>query len=354
MLLTLARLMLWPFHYKTEARYWIKVFALYAMAEAFVQLLFYFLFNTFGTDGGSNLEYHLIMWFFHCLLIWPVWWVAWSVRNQKVILQVVVNIAFFFAYGYFWFGPVQELIAVLYNNLLDITQPGNNVQVPTIDSSKHYSILNYQILKHAFRLSWFYLANYFYNYKREEQKRIELAVFNKELQLKLLKWHLNPSFYFKTIKQLQQSAATQPSNATEPILQLAKVMEYVIYEAREPLIEMKKEIQFLNNYIQLINQHPENKVQIELEYESGYEKLKIAPLLLAELVDDMVLNGQGSVNTTCRIRMKFIQTKLYFSANGSNVKPAASALLNELYPKKFFAEYSTEKGFNLRLELDET
>ena len=105
MLLTLARLMLWPFHYKTEARYWIKVFALYAMAEAFVQLLFYFLFNTFGTDGGSNLEYHLIMWFFHCLLIWPVWWVAWSVRNQKVILQVVVNIAFFFCIWLFLVWP---------------------------------------------------------------------------------------------------------------------------------------------------------------------------------------------------------------------------------------------------------
>ena len=58
----------------------------------------------------------------------------------------------------------------------------------------------------------------------EEKKKIELAVSNKELQLKLLKWHLNPSFYFKTIKHLQQSAAVKPSDATEPILQLAKVI----------------------------------------------------------------------------------------------------------------------------------
>jgi hypothetical protein len=233
------------FQDKAQTRYWLKVFALYALAEALVQLIFFFLFNTFENSGGSYLEYHGVMWLFHCVLIWPLWWVAWSVRNQKIWVQVLVNLAFFFVYSYSWFGPLQEAAAGLYNNLLDLTRPGNTVDGPTIDSSRHYSILNYQLLKHTFRLSWFYLANYFYHYKREEIKRIALAVSNRELQLRLLKWHLNPAFYFKTIHHLQQAAAIQPSNATEPILQLAKVMEYVIYEAREPQIEMRKEINLL-------------------------------------------------------------------------------------------------------------
>jgi hypothetical protein len=57
----------------------------------------------------------------------------------------------------------------------------------------------------------------------------------------MLKWHLNPSFYFKTIGHLQQVAKEKPGDATVPILQLAKVMEYVIYEAKEKLIDVKKE-----------------------------------------------------------------------------------------------------------------
>ncbi|MGQ0739066.1 MAG: histidine kinase [Bacteroidota bacterium] len=342
------------FQDKAQTRYWLKVFALYALAEALVQLIFFFLFNTFNNSGGSYLEYHGVMWLFHCLLIWPLWWMAWSVRKQTILVQVLVNLAFFFVYSYCWFGPLQEAVAYLYNNLLDLTRPGNTVDGPTIDSHRHYSILNYQLLKHTFRLSWFYLANYFYNYKREEIRRIELAVSNRELQLRLLKWHLNPSFYFKTIHHLQKAAATQPANATEPILQLAKVMEYVIYEAREPLIEMRKEIQFLGNYIRLINQQEGSKVQLELEYGEGYEKLKIAPLLLTGLIDSIVAAAQPGNNNQCSIRLQFSGSLLHFSVSGAAAQPAAPPLLDELYRERYSADYSPEQGFNLSIQLDET
>jgi hypothetical protein len=333
--------------------YWLRVFAWYALAEAVVQLIFFFILNTFGSSRISNLEYHLVMWLFQCLLIWPIWWVAWLVRKQKIIVQVVVNLSFFFIYGYCWFGPIQDVIAYVYNNFLDFTQPGNTQDGSTQDSGMAFPFINYQILKHAFRLSWFYLANYFYNYHLEEKKKIELAVSNKELQLKLLKWHLNPSFYFKTIRHLQQSAAVQPSDATEPILQLAKVMEYVIYEAREPQIEMKKEIQFLSNYVQLINQQPDNKTFISLECNSGYEQLKIAPLLLAGLVDSIVSTGTVAGNSRCGIIIKFSGNEMHFSvAGGAAIRPTAPPLLDELYRGRFTSDYSPESGFNLRIQLD--
>ena len=76
-------------------------------------------------------------------------------------------------------------------------------------------------------------------------------------------------------------------------------MEYVIYEARETQIEMRKEIQFLSNYIQLINQQEGSNVQLELEYGEGYEKLKIAPLLLTGLIDSIVVASQPGNNNQC-------------------------------------------------------
>lgn len=345
--------MIWPFHDKEGTNYWLRAFAWYAVAEAGLQLIFFFIFNTFGNFGGSYLEYHLVMWIFHCLLIWPIWWVAWLVHKQKIVFQLLINVVFFFIYSYYWFGPVQDVIAYLYNNLLDFTHPGNNQGGPTIDSERSYSILNYQLLKHAFRLSWFYLANYFYNYQLEEKKMLQLAVSNKELQLKLLKWHLNPSFYFKTIKHLQQSAAVQPANATEPILQLAKVMEYVIYEAREPEIEMKKDIQFLDNYIQLINHQPDNKIQINLEYEGQYEKLKIVPLLMAGLIDNIMASGKNAESNQCNIRMQFSGNKMHFSATPIVENPIDPLLLEELYPGKFSTDYSSGNTFNLHIYLNE-
>jgi hypothetical protein len=344
--------MTWLQHHKTETTYWLKVFALYALIEACIQLLFLLILNNFGIRRISIPEYHLVMLFFQCLLIWPIWWVARSVRKKKIIIQVIVNLSFYVVYSIIWFGPVQDAITFLYNNLQEFTRPVTDRQVPYLDRGNEYSFLNYQLLKHAFRLSWFYLANYFYNYRLEEKKKTELAVSNKELQLKLLKWHLNPSFYFKTIKHLQQAAAVQPSHATEPILQLAKVMEYVIYEARESQIEMKKEIQFLSNYIQLINQQPENKTQIRLEYEGRHEQLKIAPLLLAGFVDSLLTTPLDAANDSYDIRIKFSGNEILFSVAGASAKPAEPPLLDELYKGRCSSEYSPEKIFNLRIQLD--
>jgi hypothetical protein len=344
--------MFWPFHHKQQTSYWLKVFALYALIEACIQLLFLLILNNFGSQRISIPEYHLIMLFFQCLLIWPIWWVAWSVRKKKIIIQVIVNLSFYIVYSIIWFGPVQDAIAFLYNNLQEFTRPVTDRQVPYLDRGNEYSFLNYQLLKHAFRLSWFYLANYFYNYRLEEKKKTELAVSNKELQLKLLKWHLNPSFYFKTIKQLQKSAVTQPSHATEPILQLAKVMEYVIYEARETQIEMKKEIQFLKNYIQLINQQSENNMQIGLEYEGQFEKLKIAPLLLAGFVDNILSMTSNEANGIIDIILKFKGNEMSFSIRGTSEKPVEPLLLDELYKGRFSSEYSAGKFYKLTIFLD--
>ncbi len=326
---------------------------MYALIEACIQLLFFFILNNFGTRRITIIEFHLVMWVFQCMLIWPIWWLAWVSGKRPIATQILINIAFYIVYSFCWFGPVQHTIGFLYNHLQQITRPVSDRQIPYLDKGTDYAYLNFQLLKHAFRLSWFYLASYLYNYRLEESKRVALAVSNKDLQLKLLKWHLNPSFYFKTIQLLQQSAATLPSNATQPILQLAKVMEYVIYEARQQYIEMKKEIQFLSNYIELINQQTDNNVWIKMELQGEYHHLKIAPLLLAGIIDNIVLLPTGKERNCCFIKISFTGNQLSFSLTGIGAKPITPALLEELYQHKYSINYTNETGFNLNIQLDE-
>jgi hypothetical protein len=353
--------MIWPFHHKAQARYWFKAFALYALVEASVQLLFYFILNTFGDHRISNIEFHLIMWIFQCVLIGPIWFVAWSVSRQKIYIQVIVNLLFYLVYTYFWFGPVQQLIEYLHQNLQLITRaPGRRMR-SVVDEPNSFTYLNYQLLKHGFRLSWFFLANYFYRYKLEEQKRLELAVANKDLQLRLLKWHLNPAFYFKTIGHLREVAIERPLNCTGPILQLAKVMEYVIYEAKEKHIDVKKEINFLGNYVQLINQQPGNNSGFTFTTTGDYEKLKIAPLLLAGFIDK--INTNKTMPGSCSMKLHFSGSDMQCVVKYESDTPSATLLedndplyrrLTELYPDRFKFEHQPGNGeLNLRLKLDE-
>jgi hypothetical protein len=269
-----------------------------------------------------------------------------------VAVQIAVNLAVALLYGYAWLIPVQDIFGSAYNAVLDITQPGTKHTGSTIDSKLHYSIINFQILKHAFRLSFFYLAQYFYNYKWEEKKRIELVVSNKELELKLLKWHLNPSFYFRTIKLLQKSASQQPHHASNAILQLAKVMEYVIYEASQPRVEMKRELEFLNNYVQLMNHQADDDKIIILEYKEVTGKFKIAPLLLAGYVDNIMSTGNKGMHTSYKLNIHITDNELVMQVHGLQQSPGTPALLEELYSGRYTTDYSSEKGYRLSLRLD--
>ncbi len=355
--------MFWPFHHKALANYWLRIFALYALIEACIQLLFCYTLNNYGDNPISNPEFHGIMWLFQCLLIWPIWWVAWSVRKKSILIQVLVNFAFFIGYSYFWFFPVQDTIEYLHQQLQQWTRPATGRLKTPVDNSADITYLNYQLLKHSFRLSWFFLANYFYHYRLEEKKRLELAVANKELQLKLLKWHLNPVFYFKTIDYLRQMAAESPLKCTRPILQLAKVMEYVIYEVKEKLIDVKKEIHFLSNYMQLVSSQQESHAVFMLRTEGEYDKLKIAPLLLVGFIDKMVNGKNDKGQQVYDLQLQFSGNTMHLKLEGElenghpgflNPGEPLYTRLNELYDGKFWYEQLPGgRQVQLSLKLDE-
>jgi LytS/YehU family sensor histidine kinase len=192
---------------------------------------------------------------------------------------------------------------------------------------------------------------------------MDLAVANRELQLKLLKWHLNPSFYFKTINHLRKVAIDLPRNATVPILQLAKVMEYVIYEAKEKLIDVKKEIQFISNYIELINQQPDNQITFALEVKGEYDKLKIAPLLLAGFIDNVTAFTNRDGKQLYKMELQFSGNKMQLMIGEMKGNATTNYHLqdseffkriSELYPQKFEVNSLLDSyAFKLSLRLDE-
>ena len=356
--------MTWPFHNRPQANYWLKVFGFYALFEACIQLLYNYLLNEYGKRPISNLEFHGLMWLFQCVLIWPIWWVAWSVHKKKVVVQLIVNLLFFIVYSFFWFGPVQDIIQFLHQGLQNITQPPPKRIVTPVDAAS--DLLPYQLLKHTFRLTWFFLANYLYHYRREEQQRMELAIANKDLQLKLLKWHLNPGFYFKTIDHLQQLSSKSPASCTRPILQLAKVMEYVIYEAKEKEIDVSKEINFLDGYVQLINQQAGNTAHFTIRTEGSTDRLKIPPLLLAGFID-RIASSDNTDPSTYAMQLQFSEKNMSFIIEGDlgrnenmffgqNSQDPLYRRFEELYGDQFFYRISSNKHFfelNVRLNAED-
>jgi len=347
----------WPFHNKTLAAYWLKVFTIYALIEACIQLLFNFILNHFLSQRISNLGFHAIMWLFQCVMIWGIWWVANAVYGKRLVTQIFVNLVFFGVYSYFWFGPVQDCVRFLHQLLQQFTLPAAERLPTPVDTS-----LKYQVIKHSFRLSFFFLANYFYHYRLEEEQRLQMALVNKELHLKLLKWYLNPRFYFETIDYLKQLSNINPASCTRPILHLAKVMEYVIYDSREKLIAVSKEIHFLQHYTELINRK-NGTVKFCISTSGVYEKLKVAPLLLAGFIDAIASGNDENPENEYLVNMRFTGNQMLFQMIG-NLKNTDRSFLREnsslykrlkdLYEGRFYLhEMKNNNGIELGLTMYE-
>ena len=99
------------------------------------------------------------------------------------------------------------------------------------------------------------------------------------------------------------------------VLQLSELMRYFLYESREDLVPLSKEIHVLNDYIALQRIRSDEKLKIKTEMEEDHGQQKIAPLLLIAFVENAFKHGaKGSTGDV------FINIKLTAAQNTINFR----------------------------------
>lgn len=334
--------------------YWLKVFLLYVLFEACIQLLFLFTLNTFGSTI-SDWQFHLIMWAFQCFFILPIWLVAYSLKTTPAWMQVSGNAAFFLLYTFFWYNVVQGWVAWGHSQLLPFTASNTGAPLnPPVDTWNYF---HYQLLKHAFRLGWFYVGNFFFHYQQEEQQKQQLLLTNKQLQLNLMKWTLHPGFYFKTLDIISEKAKTTPGLCPSLILRLSQVMEFVLYKPKEKQIPVAEELSFLNDYIFLLNQDTSHPYNYCLQVTGSHEQLTIIPLVLVSIIENQLEHQSPSIKKMV-ISVSFegetLQLKILPSTN--NIIRISDPLLQRLqafYPLKYqFANNTRDGAYWFKMQLN--
>lgn len=81
--------------------------------------------------------------------------------------------------------------------------------------------------------------------KEERQK-------NAEAELAWLKNQLNPHFLFNTLNNISSLVQIDQDTAQESIGQLSDLLRYTLYESNHELVPVEGEIEFMNNYIELM------------------------------------------------------------------------------------------------------
>ena len=199
-----------------------------------------------------------------------------------------------------------------------------------------------------------------------KQKELEKEKLNSELAL--LKNQVSPHFFFNTLNNIYSLIAINTQDSQDAVLKLSRLMRYLLYESEQGKAKLNNEIDFMNNYIDLMRLRMSEKVALSVEFPDQYENVSIPPLLFIPFIENAFKHGISyREKSTIDISLKIENEKLIFECINSFVKKtdknneqyAGIGLdnvikrLNLLFPNKHLLRIDkTSKTFHVFLEID--
>ena len=126
-----------------------------------------------------------------------------------------------------------------------------------------------------------------------------------EAELKTLKGQLNPHFLFNSLNNIYSLALIKSDKVPELILKLSDLMRHIIYDSKENYIALEKELEFVNNFIELQRIRTSDKTKIKYEIVGKVPTAKIAPLLFEPFIDNAFKHGLPGADKSDFIHISF-------------------------------------------------
>jgi LytS/YehU family sensor histidine kinase len=143
--------------------------------------------------------------------------------------------------------------------------------------------------------------------KQLDQIKIEKV----NTEINYLRAQINPHFLFNTLNNLYGLALEKSERTPEVILKLSKIMDYMLFELDGSKVPLEKDIENLENYIELERIRQGNNARIVFTKSGTVDSQMIEPLLLLPLVENAFKHGVNKM-----IEGAFLEIKLEVAANG--------------------------------------
>lgn len=150
-------------------------------------------------------------------------------------------------------------------------------------------------------------------WQRLEQRRQTLAADHREQELQQLKSQLNPHFLFNSLNTIYALIAISPDQAQNAVHTLSRLLRYALYDSSDT-VTLRQEIDFINDYIQLMSLRIGNRPGLAVTLDSGsHDDMRIPPMLFITLVENVFKHGNtGHVDDIFQITLTVDESTLYF------------------------------------------
>ena len=138
-----------------------------------------------------------------------------------------------------------------------------------------------------------------YDWITEKRKNDQLQRMQLETELALLKTQIQPHFFFNTLNNLYALVVKKSPNAPDVVLKLSEIMQYLLYEVKEPRISLLKSINYLHNYLELEKLRYGDRIKSEIKIHGDIDEIEVPPLLFLPFIENCFKHGaktEGDIN----------------------------------------------------------
>jgi two-component system, LytTR family, sensor kinase len=166
------------------------------------------------------------------------------------------------------------------------------------------------------------------------RRQLEEQKINSELSY--LKAQINPHFFFNTLNNIYSLINFDVEEAKKALLKLSRMMRYVLYETEKDKTLLSSEINFVNDYISLMQMRVSEKMKMDISIEEKFEDVVIAPMLFLPFIENCFKHGiSGS-------RESFIQVHLHV-----NGKQLTLRTTNKIISKNQASPETNQSGIGM-------
>ncbi|MCX6250014.1 MAG: histidine kinase [Bacteroidetes bacterium] len=125
----------------------------------------------------------------------------------------------------------------------------------------------------------------------EEKLRKDVEKEQLKTNLALLRHQVSPHFFMNTLNNIHSLIEIDSEKAQDAVARLSTLMRYLLYDSAQNKIELKKEIEFINSFISLMQLRHSDEVEVNVVIPDQVPDTKIPPMLFISLLENAFKHG---------------------------------------------------------------
>lgn len=227
----------------------------------------------------------------------------------------------FFYIGYLIIMKFQENRKFLYFSLLEMVII---YLIVFAVSSKTFGLMLVPIPSFFLWATIGALFRFFVDWFKKKNDMLVLEKENITSNLDLLKNQINPHFLFNTLHNIDALIHEDQDKASKSLVKLSDIMRYMLKDTKTDFVELKNEIEYIENYFSLESLRLKNEKFFNYSISGNYDRLKIAPMMLIPFVENAFKHAVDSgTENGIIIKIAIENKKLFFTCENQYYKSEA-------------------------------